>query len=656
MVQKGQKTQRGKTAEKKRQSVILYYAHKMSEWLYRLVLYSAIGRFMTGYHKTEDHMREGLVYRLLRGKTKRSDRWSFRFRLRFSAMIEESLVCRVLQRIVHTLLQCSLSTYGLFFLFMGIYSVVSYYVTGNITPDTGDMAHVLTGGAMILFSLPLFASTASLAAGLRRSRVMHGLLIGVLGVRKTAFGGYAEQGEEHHLQALFLSLVGGAVTFFVPPYQMLLVLALLLFVWLVMSYPEVGMMASIIVAPFLGLAPHPTYVLLALVSLTVFSYVFKLICGKRTLRFGLLDGAVVLMLSVLLLGGLFSAGGKASLHSAATYGCLILIYFVVSNLARSDEHVNRVMGALLVPCVLMAIIGVLQYFLGDLPTQYVDLSLFADLGGRASALMGNPNFLAEYLVLLLPLLMGVMLRQSRLLHGFGYAVCAAVVAGCLILTWSRGAWLGAIAAALLLLLGMSHRSLSWLMISIIPVFAAIGFLPSKILRRFVSIGNLSDSSIHYRLNLWEGVWDMLQEYWLCGVGVGEDAFRRVYVHYALPGIETAMHAHSLYLQLLCGLGVVGLIVFVGVIVLWLRRSMEFCRYRRVKSQRLTVLAGMAGIVALLCMGCFDDVWYNYRIFFLFWTVMGLVNAQVRGGWLEEERAYNPMNNERTQGEATLRFP
>ena len=106
MVQKGQKTQRGKTAEKKRQSVILYYAHKMSEWLYRLVLYSAIGRFMTGYHKTEDHMREGLVYRLLRGKTKRSDRWSFRFRLRFSAMIEESLVCRVLQRIVHTLLQC----------------------------------------------------------------------------------------------------------------------------------------------------------------------------------------------------------------------------------------------------------------------------------------------------------------------------------------------------------------------------------------------------------------------------------------------------------------------------------------------------------------------------------------------------------------------
>ena len=62
---------------------------------------------------------------------------------------------------------------------------------------------------------------------------------------------------------------------------------------------------------------------------------------------------------------------------------------------------------------------------------------------------------------------------------------------------------------------------------------------------------------------------MLGDYWLTGVGVGESAFCTIYAGYALSGIETAMHAHSLYLQLLCSLGIVGLLVFAAAMFLWL---------------------------------------------------------------------------------------
>jgi hypothetical protein len=55
------------------------------------------------------------------------------------------------------------------------------------------------------------------------------------------------------------------------------------------------------------------------------------------------------------------------------------------------------------------------------------------------------------------------------------------------------------------------------------------------------------------------------------------------------------------------------------------------------------------------MGLFDDIFYNYRIFFLFWAVLGMVTAQLRIGEDRSERAYNPVDDEKTQGEVTFRF-
>ena len=208
---------------------------------------------------------------------------------------------------------------------------------------------------------------------------------------------------------------------------------------------------------------------------------------------------------------------------------------------------------------------------------------------------------------------------------------------------------------MLFLLLLDHRVMSWMLLGILPATALVPLLPDTVLRRFVSIASRTDSSIAYRRGLWRGVADMLSDHWLTGVGVGENAFRTVYVEYALPGIETAMHSHSIYLQLLCSLGVVGLIVFGVTLLLWLRRALHYVRYGRLRAPRLIVLAGVAGIAAMLVMGLFDDVWYNYRIYMLFFTVMGLVTAQLRVGEEDEDRAYTPVERDRTQSELELRF-
>ena len=46
----------------------------------------------------------------------------------------------------------------------------------------------------------------------------------------------------------------------------------------------------------------------------------------------------------------------------------------------------------------------------------------------------------------------------------------------------------------------------------------------------------------------------------------------------------------------------------------------------VKDITLTSRAALAGAVALLAAGLFDYTWYNFRVFFIFWALIGVACA------------------------------
>lgn len=646
---------RSRQTPKRNRSVILQALHRFSSWFYTLVLSSLFGRLLTGVGTENDTPEPGFLRRLLQSRHKRSDRPTFRVRRRLASVLEQSAVLRLTQRLGLALLRCSVNTYGIFLLFFGCSSVVTYYVVGALRDDLPSTMHLITGAALIVASLPLFASSRSLAWCIRRSSILRAVLLRFFAIPEERLTSCGEAGREHHLEALILAILSGAVTLWVSPTYVVTALGVALLVWLVLYDPEIGMLLSVAMLPFFSLLDRPTLSLLVLLSVTLLGYLVKLLRGKRTITMRGADWMILLLLVLIGLGGLSTYGSLSSLKSAAAYVCLGLMYFLVANLVRTQAGVYRMLVALIGSGVLSALLGIWQYVFSTPSLEYLDLSLFSDLGGRVSSTWGNPNMLAEALILILPLAFAVLLLQRRLIHGFGSVLCVGVLAACLVFTWSRGAWLGLIVSMLLFLLLLDHRVMSWLLLGILPTAALVPLLPDTVLRRFASILSRTDSSITYRRHLWQGVADMLSDHWIVGVGVGEGAFRTVYAAHALPGIETAMHSHSLYLQLLCSLGVVGLIVFGAAMLLWLRQALHYYRYGRLRAPRWIVLAGIAGVAALLMMGLFDDVWYNYRIYMLFWTVMGLVTAQLRVGENDEERAYTPVDHDRTQSELVLRF-
>ena len=61
------------------------------------------------------------------------------------------------------------------------------------------------------------------------------------------------------------------------------------------------------------------------------------------------------------------------------------------------------------------------------------------------------------------------------------------------------------------------KRLIWL--GIIALIAAPFVLPQTILERFMSIGNMQDTSTSYRVYIWLGTIAMLKDYFFCGIGL-----------------------------------------------------------------------------------------------------------------------------------------
>ena len=119
---------------------------------------------------------------------------------------------------------------------------------------------------------------------------------------------------------------------------------------------------------------------------------------------------------------------------------------------------------------------------------------------------------------------------------------------------------------------------------------------------------------------------------LGGIGTGVDAFAMVYPSYALSGIESAPHSHSLYLEALIEWGLPGLICLLLMLFLFFQSGFTHLAAPSEPSEASTrhiTAAGISAVAGFMIMGLTDYVWYNYRIFAFFWMLVALVSAARR---------------------------
>ena len=561
-----------------------------------------------------------------------------KLRAAFSKAFDTSFFLGKLKHLARELLATSLKLYGNFFLSFGLYSVLVYFIR-ELVPNLSlaDGKFLAVGVIFILISLPLLVSKESLARAVGKGRITHLLFVEAFGFKDEDFDVPIRKSKRKANFAILLGMIFGLGTFFVHPIYLPIALLGIILCVLLMSSPEIGVVFTIFIVPFCSLFSYPSLILSVLVAISVFSYLIKLFRGKRILKIELLDLVFIFFMVVVLMGGVITSGGSKSFATSILSCVLMLGFFLVVNLMRTEKWLNRCVSALVSSAVVVAAIGILQYVLGLAEKKWLDLEYFSDIEGRAVSLFENPNVLAAYLVIAFPLLLAKMYRaessKGKLL-GF---LSTVIVVVCTVLTWSRGAWLAMLASLLLFALINSRKTLSFIMV----IAAAIPFisivLPDSVVNRFMSIGDVADSSTYYRIYTWRGTLKAIRDYFWGGAGYGLNTYTDIYPQYAYAGIEAAEHSHNLFLQIFFALGIFGLLIFLVLIFLFVQKNFEYLKNTNDKNVKLLVSAAFSAVVGALIIGIFDYVWYNFRLFYLFWIVLAISCAYIRFGDREAER-------------------
>ena len=77
-------------------------------------------------------------------------------------------------------------------------------------------------------------------------------------------------------------------------------------------------------------------------------------------------------------------------------------------------------------------------------------------------------------------------------------------------------------------------------------------------------------------------------------------------------------------------GIAGFILFAAIMICYVQKSFSSIRTKPHGSRsRVMIAAGLSGIAGALTMGLTDYVWYNYRVFLIFWAVLALNAALIR---------------------------
>lgn len=387
----------------------------------------------------------------------------------------------------------------------------------------------------------------------------------------------------------------------------------------IFAKPMIWLSITVFAVPFVS-----TMMSLLLLICTALSLFLKVAINKDfKLKYFKTNAWVLVFALVIGICAMTSISLEESRNIALLMIAFVLSYFVVINTIENKKQFKFILYVFSIAAVITAFYGLYQYMFGDLYSQaWLDKEMFEDIKMRVYSTFENPNVYGEYLILAIPIIAGLLWTEKGVFKKLFWLGSLGVTMLALVLTFSRGCWLGIILAIGLLAIMIDRR---FILLGIVALLFLPFVLPESIINRFLSIGNMGDSSTSYRVYIWMGTLAMLADYWFSGIGLGITSFNTIYPIYSYNNIS-APHSHNLYLQLVVEFGIVGLIIFLGMLYNFYKETIiSICKKKNILTSSL-----IAGVSGFMLQSMFDYTWYNYRVVLIFWIIIafGLVSTKV----------------------------
>lgn len=580
--------------------------------------------FILGYERSEENFKSS---RIATAEKKFSDKVLVGVGYAYSKKILNSRLFKFFDRIKNALCNASIKSYGVFLFSFGLATLFAhfseyYFMEFAHTPT----AALIVGAASALIGFSLLFFDIPLAHSLQRWRFTSELLFDALCLKRMR-GTLTEKKADRPIIPVTIGIFFASIGFLTSLRAVAIATATLVFTAFSLSSPEFALMTTLLTLPFIPALPYSTFILSALVIIAGVSFLSKVLLGKRFFHFEQYDAVILIFMLFVLVSGIFNKG-LVSFEKSLALIILASVYFLVSNVIVNRRLAENAVKIIVFSSVPTAIIGLIIYFAAPSHSEWIDPVFSSTIISRAYATFGNPNVYAVFLIVTTVFSVALAIDKANESSFFFFAGASMLNSVSLALTWSRGAWLAVILAALAFIIIRSRRAPKILLIPAMFIPVALLFVPDSFVARFLSLFNLGDSSVSSRLSIWRSSLSMFFDNLFIGIGVGEEAFSEEFLKYAEDSV-TAPHSHNLFLEIGCEIGIFALISLLYLLVIRVRHRATYAKYVRNSSvDNISTLSGTA-LFALLIFGMTDYIWYSSSTYYLFWVVFAIGSATLR---------------------------
>ena len=323
------------------------------------------------------------------------------------------------------------------------------------------------------------------------------------------------------------------------------------------------------------------------------------------------------------------AGAPQAWLGLAFYVFTVLQYTVlflgIVLFVKGEEEKRLFLRVILASAFFVALYGLYQYvhMLTLQETEWVDRSAFPLLRRRMYSTLYNPNLLSCYLLMAMSVAGGYTFWTKDGRERAMSAGLFCLLGLCLLLTYSRGAWMGA--AVLVFIFGLVRDKRLWLFFLTVPLVLA--FYHGGIVDRLVSIFSYreADTSFAMRLDMWSDAVVMWLDHPFFGIGWG--AFKFAYPAYneliQKAGI-VIFHCHNLFLNILAETGIFGFCTFFSFFFGHLRYGRDILRGTAEDSfEYMTATVIITVVAAVAVTGISDDDLFSTQVSMMFWLISSL---------------------------------
>ncbi|HEY9435772.1 MAG TPA: O-antigen ligase family protein [Blastocatellia bacterium] len=356
-----------------------------------------------------------------------------------------------------------------------------------------------------------------------------------------------------------------------------------------------------------ALGDFPLVKIVAISALLI--YIGSKISGGE--RFSVWTLEMTMLVVIAALGLLFMPIAVSPPHTMAVltdvYLKTVIIFILMVNLIDTRQRIFSLWKLVVVCGAALGVGAIRSYMKGEFAVKGLRIEGF--VGG----MFENPNDLATALDILLPFAIVLTVISKGLTRLF-YLGCAAILTAGILVTLSRGGFLGLLALCVVLLWKLGRgRRLKTILVAVLICGTLLAVMPGGYGARIATIFNTEQDqtgSAQQRRELMERAASIAIRHPIIGVGMGNF---HIYSIHDKP-------AHNAYLEIAAELGVMGLIAYLILIFAPLRslhRIERQTRGRRSKSAWemywLSVSIQAAFIAYMVCslFASIQYLWYLY---------------------------------------------